>query len=309
MSFGQFVIGPPGAGKTTYCHGTSEFLSKLGRDVAIVNLDPANENAPYECAVDINQLIQLEEVMAELELGPNGGLIYCMEYLEANSDWLQERLEEQKGRYLLFDLPGQVELYTNHDCIKNLAHKLEKWGYRLTCVHLVDSHHCAEASKFVAVLLVTLSTMMKLEMPHVNVLSKIDLVESHGELDFGLEFYTNCLDLDHLAAHIQDDPRMPPAFIRLNSTLCELLESFDYIQFCPLNISDKHTLASVMRVVDKANGYCFGNLEGENMAALMGVASGHSDWRYSQAAEVQDIYMDSKVEGLEDESLDTHTTE
>lgn len=29
---------------------------------------------------DIRDLISLEDVMEELELGPNGGLVYCMEY-------------------------------------------------------------------------------------------------------------------------------------------------------------------------------------------------------------------------------------
>ena len=52
-AFGQAVIGPPGSGKTTYCLGMSEFLRALGRRVAVVNLDPANEGLPYECAVDV----------------------------------------------------------------------------------------------------------------------------------------------------------------------------------------------------------------------------------------------------------------
>ncbi len=45
--FGLVVIGPPGSGKTTFCEGMSQFLKSLGREVAIVNLDPANENMPY----------------------------------------------------------------------------------------------------------------------------------------------------------------------------------------------------------------------------------------------------------------------
>lgn len=31
-------------------------------------------------AVDIRELISLDDVMEELGLGPNGGLMYCMEY-------------------------------------------------------------------------------------------------------------------------------------------------------------------------------------------------------------------------------------
>ena len=40
-------------------------------------------------------------------LGPNGGMLYCMEYLEANFDWLESRLHELgKDAYVLFDIPG-----------------------------------------------------------------------------------------------------------------------------------------------------------------------------------------------------------
>jgi hypothetical protein len=39
----------------------------------IVNLDPANEHVPYECSINISELISLEDVMNELDLGPNGG--------------------------------------------------------------------------------------------------------------------------------------------------------------------------------------------------------------------------------------------
>ena len=73
MSFGQLVIGPPGAGKTTYCNGMQQYLGLLGRKVAVVNLDPANDALPYDCAVDVRELVSLEEVQEETGLGPNGG--------------------------------------------------------------------------------------------------------------------------------------------------------------------------------------------------------------------------------------------
>lgn len=101
-SFGQVVIGPPGSGKTTYCNGMQQFLSALKRPVCIINLDPANDNIPYDCDVDISELITLEDVMDNLQLGPNGGLLYCMEYLEANMDWLVEKLKEHTGKYESF---------------------------------------------------------------------------------------------------------------------------------------------------------------------------------------------------------------
>ena len=46
--------------------------------------------------------------METLQLGPNGGVLYCLEYLVANLDWLHEQLAPlvAAGKYLVFDFPG-----------------------------------------------------------------------------------------------------------------------------------------------------------------------------------------------------------
>lgn len=149
LSFGQVVIGPPGSGKTTYCRGMQEFLSRLGRKVVIVNLDPANEGLPYPCAVDIAELVTLDDVMDGLKLGPNGGLIYSMEYLEANLDWLENKLKLHHDCYFLFDCPGQVELYTHHNSVKNIFAQLSKWNFRVGTFHLHNSDLLIKVYSFV----------------------------------------------------------------------------------------------------------------------------------------------------------------
>lgn len=201
--FGQVVIGPPGSGKTTYCKAMQEFLTHLGRKVVVANLDPANDTLPYKCDIDISNLITLSDVMDNLKLGPNGGLIYCMEYLEKNFDWLHRELMKYKDHYLLLDCPGQVELYTHHASVRNLFAQLTKLDYRITAVHLVDSFYCCDASKFISVVLTSLSTMLQVELPHVNVLSKTDLIEQYGKLAFNIDFYTDVLDLNYLMEHLQ----------------------------------------------------------------------------------------------------------
>lgn len=49
-------------------------------------------------------------------------------------------------------------------------------------MHLVDSQYCSDAGKFLSVVLTSLSTMVMLETPHVNVLSKIDLIKTYTPL-------------------------------------------------------------------------------------------------------------------------------
>ena len=138
MPFGEVVCGSPGSGKSTYCYGKHQLFSALGRPISIVNLDPANDSLPYPCAIDISSLITTQDVMNEHQLGPNGGLLYCMEYLEANYDWLEHRLKELgSDAYVLFDIPGQVELSTNHDSLKRIVEKLTKSGFRVRKLSLV----------------------------------------------------------------------------------------------------------------------------------------------------------------------------
>lgn len=53
---------------------------------------------------------------------------------------------------------------------------------QLTAVQLIDAHLCCDPGNYVSALLLSLSTMLHMELPHVNVLSKIDLIGSYGKL-------------------------------------------------------------------------------------------------------------------------------
>jgi GTPase SAR1 family protein len=100
-----------------------------------VNLDPAVTDPAYPCAINITELVTLEEVMQEYELGPNGAMIYVAEFLEENIDWLIGRLDEvlQGGDgYVIFDTPGQVELWTNHESLRRVLDRLTKMDYRVS---------------------------------------------------------------------------------------------------------------------------------------------------------------------------------
>ena len=131
MPFAQLVVGPPGAGKSTYCNGMQQFMGAIGRKASVVNLDPANDATSYTPAVDLRNLVTLEEIMKDDNLGPNGGVLYALEELEHNFEWLEEGLKKLGEDYVLFDCPGQVELFTHHDSLRTVFMRLQKMGYRV----------------------------------------------------------------------------------------------------------------------------------------------------------------------------------
>lgn len=273
MQFGQLVIGPPGSGKTTYCSKMLEFLSKLGRKVAVINIDPANDCLPFKPDVDISELVTVTDVMENMHLGPNGGLVYCMEFLEKNLEWLLKELYKLSEHYLLIDCPGQVELYTHHKSVHNIVAQLQKADIRLTAVHLIDSHYCTDPAKFISVLLTSLSTMLQVELPYVNILSKVDLVEQHGKLHFHLDYYTEVLNLSYLLEQLSDDPFLSK-FKKLNEAFVGLIEDYSLVSFLPLNIQNKKNMMYVLQAVDKANGYIFGMSEQEDVRNVLASSSG-----------------------------------
>ena len=124
--FGQIVIGPPGAGKTTYVDGLSQYLSALQRPISRINLDPAADEPPYQPDIDIRDLCTVTEIMEEHSLGPNGAMLFAFEYIDLNFDWLEDKINESDSDYLVFDMPGQVELTTGHTSLINILEKLKK---------------------------------------------------------------------------------------------------------------------------------------------------------------------------------------
>jgi len=246
------VVGPAGSGKSTFCNQLHQHTEALNRRIHVVNLDPAAEQFAYPVSSDIRELISLEDVMSECRLGPNGGLVYAMEYLVDNFDWLEDELEEMGGEdsYVVFDCPGQIELYSHLPVMRTLVDNLQRIRFRVCCVYLLDSQFIADTSKFVAGVLCCLSAMTALELPHVSVISKCDLLPSREVLDDFLE-----ADSSLLADRLREGTR--PQFYKLNNAICQLIEEWNMVQFLPLNPDDdeSESLDLILQQIDNAIQY------------------------------------------------------
>ena len=147
------MLGPAGAGKSTFCASLMAHAHSLGRNMHLFNLDPAAERFEYEPTIDIRELISLEDVMEEMDLGPNGGLIYCFDYLLNNLDWLETELGEYDNDYLVIDCPGQIELYTHFPVISRFVELMQQqFHFRVCATYLLDSHFIDDKAKYLSLI-------------------------------------------------------------------------------------------------------------------------------------------------------------
>ena len=271
--FGQLVIGPCGSGKTTYCLGMADLMSELKRKVVIVNLDPSNDKVPYHRDIDIRELIRAEDAANEQELGPNAVQVYCLEVLAHNIEWLVSKLSAFRDSYFLFDCPGQFELYSDYGSIRTIIEALsKKLKIQLVAVTMVDCLLCASSHAYISAVLMSLSMMINLEIPHVNVLSKIDTLRRVApEMAFNLEFYLKGGEgnLESLVEKLFPSENQHPhpldvKYSHFIKAISDVAEEFSLVGFVPLAIEDKELAIHCLSVCDRANGYSF-SAEGFHM--------------------------------------------
>mmetsp|Transcript_39260 Transcript_39260/g.59321 ORF Transcript_39260/g.59321 Transcript_39260/m.59321 type:complete len:273 (-) Transcript_39260:351-1169(-) len=254
MKYAQFVMGPAGCGKSTYCATIQEhFRVSLRRQCRVVNLDPAAEGFAYDCEIDVRELISVDDVMEELDLGPNGGLVYAMEYITDNMSWLQDQVKDYlDDDYLIFDCPGQIELYSHMTVMRDIVDMLQNEDYRVAGVYCLDINFIEDSPKYIAGALAALTAMVNLELPHINVLTKCDLLRDETDLDRYLEGDTESIVQDLKCA-------MLPRYKALNEAMSDLLEEFSLVSFIALNRDDEDSIELCLAHVNHCIQY------GENL--------------------------------------------
>lgn len=267
--FGCIVMGPAGAGKTTFCSALIQHLRHSKRSCVYVNLDPAAEDFVYEPDVDIKELISLDDVMEEMDLGPNGGLVYCFEFLLQNMDFLTDPLEDVGEDYLvIIDMPGQIELYTHVPVVPQIVKTLTSGSLnmRLCAAYLLESTFAVDRAKFFSGTLSAMSAMLLLELPHVNILSKMDLMKgkvSRKELKRFIDPSMDLLDDDSaidITSDTHDASSGSPlarknltggsSLERLNHAVAKLIDDYSMVSFLQLDVQNEDSVDAVLSYID-----------------------------------------------------------
>ena len=169
-----FVTGPAGTGKSTFCGALKDWLVSNDYNAAIVNLDPGSEFTPYEPDIDIREAISLSQIMSEFNLGPNGAQIVGADLILENTEFIENALKELDDYYVIFDTPGQIELFSFRPGSPLLVDKLSHGKAMVAFV--TDAVLSSSPSGFISQKMLYGSVMSRFFKPMLFVLNKTDLI-------------------------------------------------------------------------------------------------------------------------------------
>ncbi|MCK5587798.1 MAG: ATP/GTP-binding protein [Candidatus Lokiarchaeota archaeon] len=174
-----YILGTAGSGKSALTMKFSEWLYDAGWSVIRVNMDPGVRQLPYTPDVDVRDYVNLDQIIEQYELGPNGALIAATDILVTKIDDIKQEIESFDADYIIVDTVGQMEVFAYRSSGLLFVTALSKSS---VVVHLIDSLLAKTPASFVSMVLLGASLKVRFPIPQITVLSKTDLI-SEDEIE------------------------------------------------------------------------------------------------------------------------------
>lgn len=138
--------------------------------------------------------------------------------------------------------------------------------YKVCSLYLLESLFLNDVSKFFAGVLTATSSMLQLGIPHINIMSKMDLLvkgTENSDSDSSEEDEISD-DRHQLHRYLYPDPSLleellskatPVKLYQLNRALVQLLDEYDMVNFFPVNIKKESSLERIMQQIEFATQY------------------------------------------------------
>ena len=168
-----YILGTAGSGKSALTLKLSGLLFDEGWRVVRVNMDPGVRQLPYTPEVDVRDYVDLEQIIEQYALGPNGALIAASDILVTKIDDIKKEIESFDADYIVVDTVGQMEVFAYRSAGLLFVTALSK---NSVVVHLIDSLLAKTPASFVSMVLLGASLKVRFPVPHITVLSKTDLI-------------------------------------------------------------------------------------------------------------------------------------
>lgn len=175
-----FMVGMAGSGKSALTGAYVDWLTSRDQDVMTLNLDPGVTSLSYNPDIDARTYVDIQKLMSEYNLGPNGALIMASDILADHLEEIREEIDKANPDLIIADTPGQIELFAFREGGRFIANELPQENAAV--VYLMDAPFTRSPLNFVSNFYLAAAVYSRVMKPQIYVLSKSDLVSSE-ELD------------------------------------------------------------------------------------------------------------------------------
>ncbi|EDR06006.1 uncharacterized protein LACBIDRAFT_179760, partial [Laccaria bicolor S238N-H82] len=180
-----------GAGKSTFVQRINSYLHSQNPPTPpyILNLDPAVTHVAYEANIDIRDTVNYQEVMKQYNLGPNGGILTCLNLFTTKFDQVLDLVEKRADSvdYVILDTPGQIEIFTWSASGAIITDAVAS-SLPTVVAYIIDTPRTTAPATFMSNMLYACSILYKTKLPFILVFNKTD-VQPHGfALDWMADF-------------------------------------------------------------------------------------------------------------------------
>lgn len=190
-----FITGTAGSGKSFLTSRLLQWYKDHQVFPASLNLDPGVVSLPYTPDVDVRDYIDINTLMDNYNLGPNGSLIMANDMISTKLEDIQNEIDNLNPDYVIVDTPGQIELFAFRESgpyfISNFL------ADNKVNLFIFDGVVVSSPINYSSIALLASSVKLRLKIAQINVLTKRDLIidrlrdvlewsNSHFALEFAL---------------------------------------------------------------------------------------------------------------------------
>jgi GTPase SAR1 family protein len=170
----MFIIGTAGSGKSLLTASLNEWLKVEKQKAATVNLDPGVVNLPYAPDIDIRNSVDINQIMEDYNLGPNGALVLAADLIAEETERIGGEIEDLQADVVIVDTPGQMELFAFRASGPYIANELTK--EQKAIIYLFDAVFSFNPLNYVSNMFLSAAVYNRFFFPQLHVLSKCDLL-------------------------------------------------------------------------------------------------------------------------------------
>jgi len=170
-----YFVGTAGCGKSTLTYAFQLWMQNQGYDAITVNLDPGVESLMYAPDVDVRDWVEIEDIMKEYGLGPNGAQIAAADMMALNIKEISDVVAGFDTDYVLIDTPGQLELFTFRQSSKIIVEELGIEDSALA--FLFDPSVARSPNGYVSSMMLAATVHFRHPVPMLLLMAKADMLK------------------------------------------------------------------------------------------------------------------------------------